>query len=53
MVKYKPIEFDIFSPKMLIENQVNSLYTFTKMSERIIDEHEDLSVAILRVDMRL
>jgi hypothetical protein len=38
MVKYKPIEFDIFPPKMLIENQVNSLYTFSKMSQRIIDE---------------
>jgi hypothetical protein len=38
MVKYKPVEFDIFPPKILSENQVNSLYTFSKMSQQIIDE---------------
>jgi hypothetical protein len=38
MVKYKPVAFDIFPPKILSENQVNSLYTFSKMSQRIIDE---------------
>ena len=38
MVKYKPVEFDIFPPKILSDNQVNSLYTFSKMSQRIIDE---------------
>jgi hypothetical protein len=38
MVKYKPVAFDIFPPKILSENQVNSLYTFSKMSQQIIDE---------------
>src|SRR6185436_13714791 len=38
MVKYKPVKFDIFPPKIIAGNQVNSLYTFSKMSQRIIDE---------------
>ena len=38
MVKYKPVEFDVFPPKILSDNQVNRLYTFSKMSQRIIDE---------------
>ena len=53
MVKYKPVEFDIFPPKILSDNQVNSLYTFSKMSQRIIDETRGLFVVILLVDMRL
>ena len=38
MVKYKPVEFDVFPPKALVDNLVIDLYTFSKMSQRIIDE---------------
>ena len=37
MVKYRPGEFDIFPPKILSDNQINSLYIFSKMSQQIID----------------
>ena len=38
MVKYKPVEFDIFPPKILSENQMTGLYTFSNKSQQIIEE---------------
>lgn len=37
MVKYKPVEFDIFPPKVLVDNLVIGVYHF-KISQLIIDE---------------
>ena len=38
MVKYKPVESDVFSPKILVDNkQIIGLYTFSKMAQQIID----------------
>jgi len=37
MVKYKPWEFDIFPPKILADEQINSLYTLSRISQLIID----------------
>ncbi len=39
MVKYKPVEFDIFPPKILSDNQVTRLYTFSKISQQIINHY--------------
>jgi hypothetical protein len=53
MVKYKPVEFDIFPPKIISDNQVNSLILFLKFLNELLMKHEDLFVVILLVDMRL
>ena len=51
MVKYKPVEFDVFPPKVLVDNIVNGLYN--KMSQLFIDKTWGLFAIILSVDTKL
>ena len=51
MVKYKPVEFDVFPLKVLVGNIVSSLYN--KLSQLIIDKKWGLVAIILSVDTKL